>query len=256
MRVYAVYAKVINGENKKINMDIIISLAIVSLAALVHSSFQLSLSVLTLLSGHTLSAKKSHAKLLRSTASFIIGVFVMTSLMLSAWSLFIESTFDEQIPQIIWTLTCGLLIGVALAIWMFYYRQGKGTSLWIPRSFARYLVKRTTETRMSAEAFGLGVSSVIGETLFIIAPLTISALAIVTLPDTWRITGVAIYAIIATLPLGVVWMSIGGGHKISQIQSWREKNKHFMQFAAGAGLLVLAFFVYANEIASVAVGGL
>ena len=43
-------------------------------------------------------------------------------------------------------------------------------------------------------------------------------------------------------------MLIGGGHKLSRIQKWREDNKRFMQFAAGSALLVLGFYMYVNEV--------
>ena len=44
-------------------------LLVVILAAMVHASFHLSISVLTLLSGHTLSKKKSHLQLTKLSMS-------------------------------------------------------------------------------------------------------------------------------------------------------------------------------------------
>jgi hypothetical protein len=45
---------------------------------------------------------------------------------------------------------------------------------------------------------------------------------------------------------------IGSGHSLSRIQRWREANKHFLQFAAGAGLIVLGGYLYVNEVVTVA----
>lgn len=235
-------------------MGILTSLAIIALAALIHASFQLSVSVLTLLSAHTLGAKRSHAKLLRLSTSFVFGTGLMTMLLLSFVSLLLLDLFGTRTPQVIWTIACGLLVGVAVSIWLFYYRREEGTMIWIPRSFAKYLTKRTELTKLSAEAFGLGLSSVIGELLFIIAPLTISALVLIQLPAIWQIVGIIIYTKISLIPLFTVWISISNGYKISRIQQWREKNKYFLQFAAGAGLIVLALFVYVNEILVSTVG--
>lgn len=229
-------------------MGIITSLAIIVLAALVHASFQLSVSVLTLLSAHTLGAKRSHFRLLRLSTSFVIGTGLMTILLLSFISLLLINVFGNKTPQIVWAMACGLSTGVAISIWLFYYRREKGTMLWIPRNFAKYLTKRTESTKLSAEAFGLGLSSVIGEMLFTIAPLTICALALIQLPTIWQLVGISIYTIISLISLLIVWVSINSGHKISQIQQWRENNKYFLQFAAGAGLAILGFFVYVNEI--------
>jgi len=229
-------------------MGIPISLTIIAFSALIHASFQLSVSVLTLLSAHTIGTKRSQAKLLKLTTSFVFGVGVMTLLLLSFIALVFINVFDGKIPQIAWAAVCGLSFGVAIVVWLFYYRRQKGTMLWISRGFADYLNRRTESTRLSAEAFGLGLSSVISEILFIIAPLSISALVLIYLPPLWQLVGIGLYTLISMLSLIIVWISISGGHNLSRIQKWRENNKYFLQFAAGAGLIVLGFFVYVNEI--------
>lgn len=235
-------------------MDIPNSLAIVSLAALIHASFQLSVSVLVLLGGHSIGAKHSQARLLRLTTSFVFGAGVMTILLLSFVSLLLLSFFGNNTPQIVWAADCGLSIGVAVSVWLFYYRREKGTTLWVPRALTRYLVDRTKSTKLSAEAFGLGLSSVIGEILFIIAPLAVAALVLVQLPPIWQLIGIVIYTVISLLSLIIVWVLIGSGHNLGKIQKWRESNKYFLQFVAGAGLLVLVFFVYVTEILGSIVG--
>lgn len=243
------------GNRQKINMDIISSLAIIALAALVHASFQLSVSVLTLMSGHAIGAKRSRAKLMRMTTSFLVGSGLMTMLLLAFTSSTILQLFGSDAPQIVWAGACGLLIGVAVAVWMFYYRREKGTVLWIPRGVATYLTKRTKATKMSAEAFALGLTSIIGELLFIVAPLVISALALIQLPAPWQLVGIGIYTIVSMLSLLIVWTLISSGHSLSNIQKWRENNKYFLQFAAGAGLIILSLFTYVSEIMSQTVAG-
>jgi hypothetical protein len=231
-------------------MDIASSLAIVTLAALIHASFQLSVSVLTLLSGHAIGTKTSHARVMRLTFGFVSGVGVMTLLALSFISLIFLHIFGHDAPQFVWAIACGLLIGVGLAVWFFYYRREQGTSLWIPRSFARHLSDRSKATKSGAEAFSLGLTSVISELLFIAAPMIIAALVLVGLPGHWQLIGIAIYAVISLLTLFSIWVLIGSGHKLSSIQKWREDNKHFLQFAAGGALAILGFFVYVCKILS------
>ena len=235
-------------------MDIPSSLAIIALAALIHTSFQLSVSVLMLLGGYTIGAKQSQARLLRLTTSFVIGAGIMTLLLLSFVSLVFLDAFGYDTPQILWAICCGLSVGVAVSIWLFYYRHEKGTTLWIPRGIASYLTERTKSTKLSAEAFGLGLSSVIGEILFIIAPLAMSALVLIQLPLLWQLVGIGIYTVVSLLSLIIVWVLIGSGHTLGRIQKWRETNKYFLQFAAGAGLIALAFFVYVSEILGSAAG--
>lgn len=235
-------------------MDIPSSLAIVSLAALVHASFQLSVSVLTLLSGHVIGAKRSQAKLFKLTTGFLLGAGVMTILLLASFALLSIDLFGINAPQIVWAGACGLLVGVAISIWLFYYRHQKGTVLWVPNGVTEYLNKRTKSTRLSVEAFGLGLTSVIGEILLIIAPILIAALVLAQLPPVWQLTGIVIYTFISLLSLIIIWVLVGSGHSLGAIQKWRESNKYFLQFAAGAGLIVLAFFVYATEILGSLIG--
>jgi hypothetical protein len=235
-------------------MDIASSLAIVTLAALIHASFQLSVSVLTLLSGHAIGARHSQARIMHLTFGFVSGVGVMTLLALSFISLILLHLFGHDAPEFVWAIACGLLIGVGLAVWFFYYRREKGTALWIPRSFAHHLSDRSKAAKSAAEAFSLGLTSVISELLFIAAPMIISALVLIGLPAHWQLVGIAIYTVISLLTLFSVWVLIGSGHKLSSIQKWREDNKGFLQFAAGGALAVLGFFVYVCEIVSTASG--
>lgn len=237
-------------------MDISTSLAAVAFAALIHASFQLSVSVLTLMSGHAIGAKRTQAKVMRLTTGFIFGVAVMTMLVLSFVALVLLHVFGADTPKIVWAAGCGLLVGVAVAIWAFYYPHKKGTILWIPRGVADYLTKRTKATKDSAEAFGLGLSSVLAELLFLIAPIVISAIILIQLPPLWQLAGIGIYTVISLLSLIIVWVLIGSGHTLAGIQKWREENKRFLQFAAGLGLVVLGFYVYVGEIMNVTAGGI
>jgi len=237
-------------------MGIPISLATIAFAALIHASFQLSVSVLTILSGHSIGAEHSQEKLFRLTTSFLFGAGLMTILLLASISFIILNIFGSNTPQIVWAGSCGLLFGVAVSVWMFYYRREKGTMLWIPRNIAKFLADRTRKTKTSSESFSLGMSSIVGEILFIIAPLIISGLVLIQLPPVWQFVGVIIYTIISLLSLTIVWVLIGSGHTLGRIQKWREDNKYFLQFTAGAGLIILSFFVYVYEILGNTVGGI
>lgn len=235
-------------------MDTLTALVIITIAGLLHATFQLSVSVLTLLSGHAIGNKKSQAKLFRLTTAFLVGASVMTLLLISSATLFSLNLFGPEAAPIVWAIASGIVIGVGISVWMFYYRRDKGTMLWIPRSIAGYLHDRTKHTSNSAEAFALGTMGVVGELLFTLAPLVIGALTIIQLNPSWQLVGLGIYVLTASLPLIVMWMLIGGGHKISELQKWREDNKYFLQFVAGSGLIVLGFYVYLSEVVTV-VGG-
>lgn len=234
------------------------SLAIILVAALIHASFQLSVSMLTLLSSHTIGAKRSHVRLLGLTNAFIFGVLVMTVLLMATITFFVQllttHTFSHQIgagsadTTVLWIMTCGLLLGLGIAVWVFYYRREQGTALWLPRGLARYLSDRTKATKQSAEAFGLGMSSVFAELLFIFVPILVSAIVLINLSPALQLTGIGLYVTVSLLPLLIVNGLVGSGHKISRIQRWREENKSFLQFIAGGGLIVLGFYLYVDQV--------
>lgn len=236
-------------------MDIFTSLAIVGFAALIHASFQLSVSVLTLLSGHAIGAKTSRARVLRLTSSYTTGVGIMTLLVLSLTSLVFLHAFGTDVPLIVWAIVCGLVLGIGIAVWLFYYRKGaEGTELWIPRSFAKFLTERSKKTHQGAEAFSLGLTSVISELIFIIPTVAIAALVLIDLPSVWQLVGIGIYTVISLLGLLIVWMLITSGRSLGRIQKWRTENKRFLQFSAGSALIVLGFFVYVSKIMTTALG--
>lgn len=234
-------------------MDIISSLSILALAGLIHASFQLSVSVLSLVNGHALGSKHSQERVLRLSTSFVIGATVMTLLLLSTLSLILLNIFVYEIPAIAWSAVSGLMFSVGVAVWIFYYRRTEGTSTWVPRPVAAYLTDRTKSTKSSIEAFALGMVSIFGELIFIIAPLLAASMVIINMPTSWQLAGIATYTIFSILSLVIVWVSIGSGHKVSKIQKWREQNKYFLQFIAGGGLIVMCFYLYTYEVLSSAV---
>ena len=234
------------------------SLAIIVFAALIHASFQLSLSVLTLLSGHSIGKKTAHRKVLRLMNSFILGVLLLTGLLTTAIVYYANILIDHTAAaeRLIAAIVCGLMVGLGVATWAFYYRRGEGTALWLPRGFAHYLTKRSKATRGSAEAFALGMASIIAEIVFIIGPVLAASLAIVTLPDTtWQIGGIALYIILSLLPLLIVALLVGGGHSVARLQRWREQHKRFIQFVGGGSLFILAAFIFVDRVLGITTYG-
>jgi len=238
------------------NFDTNSSLAIIILAALIHASFQASVSVLTLLSGHALGKKTAHTRLLRLTGGFIGGVGVMSLLLLSGMAFVLSQLYPTSTPLTFWAASCGALGGVGISVWLFYYREKRGTSLWLPRSLADYLNARSKATKQAAEAFGLGLTSVLSELLFVFAPVLITALVLIRLDPELQLLGLLLYTGISLLPLLIVGALIGGGHTLAQIQRWRESNKQFLQFAAGTALLVLGVYVYVDRVIITGINGL
>lgn len=233
-------------------MNTLQAFVIIATAGLIHASFQLSVSVLTLLSGHAIGKGASHGRVIRLVGGFVGGVAVMTTLLTSTIALVILTIYQNgYIPAGAWAVASGLLAGLGIAVWGLYYRHESGTTLWLPRGIARYLSERAKATKHAAEAFGLGLSSVAAELLFIVAPTIVVALTLIELSPGLQLLGIATYTLMSLSSLLLVSALIGGGHKISKIQKWREANKSFLQFVAGSGLLILASYLYVYQVVSV-----
>lgn len=234
-------------------MDLLSSLAIVVFAALIHASFQLSVSTLTLMSGHAIGKRTSHLKLVRLAGGFLVGAAVMTTLLVSTSAFVASSLIGTETPVLVWSASSGILFALGISVWLFYFRKEKGTTLWLPRGIASFLTERSKKTRNSSEAFNLGLGSIAAESLFLLGPVIVSSLALIHLSPVWQLAGVGIYTLVSMLSLLTVGALIGSGHGLGSIQKWRESNKKFLQFAAGGGLLVLGGYVYVEQVITVAV---
>lgn len=249
------YGIITTEEPQKTDMTLYEIGAIILLAAAIHASFQLSVSMLTVMSGHALGRKRAHKRVLRLISSFVLGSMTMVTLTVSFLALLAQNLFPGSIPPLVWAAVSGLMIGVGVAVWAFYYRpRDTGTVLWIPRHMAKYLSGRARSTKLTPEAFGLGLSSVVGELLFGLAPMIAVALLLSRLEAPLQIAGLILYTLVASLPLFIITIVVGGGRTLARVQRWRERNKRFMQFIAGSALIILGAYIYVDLILAQAVG--
>lgn len=219
--------------------------SIIILAGLIHASFQLSVSMMTLMSGHALGRKASQARVRGLMRGFILGSMTMIALAVSFIALLITNVSPLGMSLLGWAALCGLTAGVGVAVWVFYYRHRRtGTVLWLPRPFANYLSARARKTTLAVEAYGLGMVSIVAELLFAIAPLTLVAVLLGMLSRPEQLAGLALYTVVASLPLLIIYVVVGGGRSLARVQRWREANKRFLQFAAGSALVLLGGYLY------------
>lgn len=217
---------------------------------LVHMCYQLSASVLTHLSAHTLSKKAGIRRLGQLGASYTTGVITTTTLLLVALVTipgFAHTTNSGSHEQVI-VLVTGLAPLIALVTVLWYYRHGSGTRLWLPRPIAEFLLERSRKTKRPFEAFLLGAGTVIGELPFTIAPLVFVVLAIAAQPQTVWLGWSFLYAVLASIPLAVITGYVTSGHSIARVQRWREHNKTFLQWTSGITLILLTLYVTVLQI--------
>ena len=143
---------------------------LIALGALfVHVCYQLSVSVLTHFSSHSLSRKTSEHRLLGLGFSYSLGVIITTVLIITSLASLAQLVHGGY--RLLGVLVVGLAPFIGLATVLWYYRQGEGTRLWLPRPVAKYLLERSKETKSLLEASLLGAGTVIGELPFLVGPL-------------------------------------------------------------------------------------
>ena len=214
---------------------------LVAVILLVHASFQAGVSALTLLSGHSLKKRKAQRRLLHLNTAYISGVFGLTALLVIAFQALTRILPNNTTAIWVAIALLSLIVGVAIA--KTYYRRGKGTVLWIPRQLALLISTRAQKTKDPVEAFSLGMLTVVAE-----LPLSATLFAAIgllssSLDQPYQLGVAAVYAITVSLPLIVITVMISGGHRLSTIQRWRENNKSFLQYSAGAGMILIALYI-------------
>lgn len=216
-------------------------------AVFVHACFQLSVSVLTLLSSHSIGRMLPNNRLFNLNFWYILGVASATAL-LQLGTMSVYRWMTAQDSTLATVATFSIIPLVALLVVLVYYRRGRGTRLWLPRPAAEYVTARAKKTKSSVEAFALGVTTAITELPFALAPLALVAFAFQGFAtEHWLQLAVG-YALAVTLPLMFVAMYISSGHKISAIQHWREDAKDYLKWTSAITLVVLMVYVTVLQI--------
>lgn len=144
-----------------------------------------------------------------------------------------------------------ILMVLAVAMWIFYYRRGDSTELWVPGPVAKFIDNRAKVTENNTEAFSLGVLSALLELPMSLALFVLAADSILEIPVLWQLLMILLYTLLSILPLVALKLSIRTGKTVVDVQKWRVKNKNFLRIMSGVGYLVLAGFVFAFKVLGV-----
>jgi len=231
------------------SFDVLGPFALVIVAGLfAHACYALSLSMLTLVSSHVIGTSAKHSTVLKLSFGYVLGSAFATLALLGIVTYFFSDIVVITQQPAGWILVSILAVLVGWITLLFYYRPGKGTQLWLPRATIQSISTRAKQTKTAVQSFGLGVVMILLELPFLIAPLAIAGAVLATLPNVERGIGIIAYTFAAIMPLIVVMVLIGGGHKISTIQRWRENNKKFLQWTSGSALILLGIYVFSINI--------
>lgn len=228
-------------------MDMVIPFAEVFLAAVIHATLQLGLGSLLLLY-HASLGKHVRKKTRSLVGSYISGLGALVFLGVAATAFLLDRYFGKSLYAEELLIVVGMLIALAIAVWAIYYRRGKSTELWLPRTVARFIDRRAKETNSNTEAFSLGVLTSLAEMPFTLVLIVVAANSLLGLPALYQLLAVVMYTIIAILPLVIARFAIRKGNTVVDIQRWRVKHKTFLKIITGVGFLMLGLFVFAFEV--------
>lgn len=231
-------------------MSIFVSLGLIILSAFVHATLQLGTGSLVLLLTSVIG-KNYPARAKSLARSFIsgFGLFIFLALTFASFTVSYLGSFT--FPPIFLAILTGLLFADALIMWFFYYRPGKSTALWLPRSTAHFFTSRLAQIKTTTDAFSLGVFVCLAELPLSLALFFTATLGITALPETYRGFALVFYIIIATLPLFITNFIAFHGRTVVEIQRWRVKNKTFFKILSGVLFLILAVFIFAFKLLGV-----
>lgn len=227
-------------------MDMVIPFAEVILAAFVQASLQLQLGSLLLLY-HASLGKHVRKKTRSIVSSYIAGIGTLTFLAIAAISFMFDRYFGDSLYPEEVVIIASMLAALAVIVWIFYYKRGKSTELWLPRSVAKFIDSHAKTTNSNTEAFSLGVLTSLAEMPFTLVLFVVAANSILKLPPLWQLISVVIYTTLAILPAVILRFAVRRGETITSIQRWRVKHKTFMRVISGVGFLILGFFLFAFE---------
>ncbi|MBQ3325672.1 hypothetical protein IJG79_00775 [Candidatus Saccharibacteria bacterium] len=220
---------------------------VILLAAIVHATLQLGIGALLLLY-HSSLGKHVRKKTRQLATNYIFGNILLTALAVAAMCFGVDIVFQGPMNPAMLTIITMLLAALAVSIWTFYYRWGKSTELWLPKSVARYIDNRAKATNSNTEAFGLGMLACFAEAPFTFILITVAANSIISLSEGLQILYLVIYSVISILPLAILRIAIRRGDTTAEIQKWRIRNKTFLRIVSGTGFLVLGLFILAFKV--------
>jgi len=228
-------------------MEMVVPFSEVFLAAVIHATLQLSLGALLLLY-HASLGKHVRKKTRFLVDSYISGMGMLVFLGLATTIFVLDRYFEKPLYIEELVIVVGMLVALAILAWFFYYRRGKSTELWLPRSVARFIDKRAKMTNSNTEAFSLGVLTSLAEMPFTLILFVVAANSILALPHIYQILAVAMYTIITIIPPIVLRLAIRKGQTVVDVQRWRVKHKMFFRLLSGAGFLALGMFLFTFEV--------
>ena len=214
-------------------MSVFTSLGILVLSVLIIASLKAVPGIFGLFY-HYASGKYSAKKVSNLSIFFILGVetlpvivFIVLNFILSALT-FTKLDFSSNVflmPMV------GLFFALALAFYLFYFKKGYGTKLFISRKTAKNFNKRALAVKTRSDAFALGFTAGLPELIFTLPLyfiLLIEVSACFVIPDTCS-SILFLFVLLTISPLFFIYAYFRNGNNLANFERARIKNKGFFR---------------------------
>lgn len=228
-------------------MSVFSSVGIIIIAMLIMASLQLTPGVFALFY-HYASGKYSKKRVSRLSLFFILGAEVISAcLFLSSYYIAYFFFLGKSRPEhsVFAWFGIGVLVALSIASFFFYFRRGKGTQLFIARSFADALNESAKSIKTRSDAFALGAVSSTCEILFTLPLYIITAIEIIELSSENFTSDILtiIYILTSAIPLFITNFLFQSGHNLADIERTRVKDKTFTRLIMGFSYLIIAILI-------------
>ena len=223
-------------------MSDLLCFATIALAGFAQATLQLSFGGLILLY-HASMGQHRRRKTRHLTTAYILGALVITMRAVSGIAFWISQLAGKALTLEMTLICVGVFIACAAIMWLLYYRRGKNTELWLPRSFSRFIARKAKATDDTIEAFSLGTLSAFAEMPMSIAIFFIAANCILTVSAHLQLVALLAYLLIVALPMLALKFYVRTGNNAVMAQRWRIKNKTFIRFVSSLSFMMLSVFV-------------
>lgn len=227
------------------SMGIFISGVILVLVALILASMQLTPGTFILFYHYTLgknSAKKASALSLYfilGYATFLVITWLLVHSLIFAVFYFLQITNSQFFN---WTLA-GILFVESILSLFFYYKKGKFTALFIPRSIAKTLEIHAQNSKTRTDAFTLGFLSSIPELLFTLPLFALSSITLMQISYPLRATTLILSLLVIVFPLFYFIYLFFSNHNLAEIERLRIRLKPTFRLIICFGFLALTFAI-------------
>ncbi len=192
---------------------------------------------------HYALGKTSVKKADDRSLSFILGVEILITIiwLLTYFAVIAVFYNDNPVTKSVFFYTLsGIFILESIFAFLFYYRKGRSTALFIPRKVANGISVHAKKAKNRSDCILLGALSGFFELFFTLPLVLICASVLMNFDTTLRVILITIYIILSVLPLFIIHIAFHSGRNLADIQRFRVKIKPLVKIILSFSFLTIA----------------